>query len=251
MTATAEGGGGRADGDSTGSPRSVDAGGGDAAAGVSPAAEAAGAPASTTDSAWFRAVEDAFVRLRGAPLLLSPADFQVAQRWRLEGVPLALVVASLEEVFARRRERGTRGRINSLRYCAPAVDAAWAEVRELQGPSRRAVAAEPAVEERLALLAESLPGALAERESWQRRLHELGGSAEEVETALRGLDDELLAAAEAALAPAARDRLDAEVVEILEGLRDRFPDRELEALRSQLRRQRLRRLVGLPVLTLF
>ena len=209
------------------------------------------APATDTDSSWFRAIEDAFVRLRGAPLLLSPADFQVALRWRREGVPLGLVVATLEEVFEKRRERGARGRINSLRYCAPAVEEAWAEVRELQGPARRAPAEEPPVEERLAELAAALPKELAERDAWAGRLLALSGTAEEVETALRALDDELLAQADAALEPAARERLDAEVEAILEGLRDRFRDTDLEALHGQLRRQRLRRLVGLPVLTLF
>ncbi len=219
---------------------------------ATPDGEGAGAEnGASADAAYFRAIEDAFVRLRGAPLLLAPVDFQVASGWRRAGVPLALVVATLEEVFAKRRERGTKGRINSLRYCAPAVEAAWAEVRELQGPARRAPAEEPPVQERLAALAAALPKELAEREAWGRQLLELSGTAEEVETALRGLDDELLVQADAALEPAARERLDAEVEAILEGLRDRFRDTDLEALRGQLRRQRLRRLVGLPVLTLF
>ena len=219
---------------------------------MSATAEGGGeASASDAEGAWFRAIEDAFVRLRGAPLLLSPADFQVALRWRREGVPLGLVVATLEEVFEKRRDRGARGRINSLRYCAPAVEAAWAEVRELQGPARRAPAEEPPVGERLEALAAALPRELAERDAWEGRLLARGGTAAAVETALRGLDDELLATADAALEPAARERLDGEVEAILEGLRDRFRDTDLEALRGQLRRQRLRRLVGLPVLTLF
>lgn len=211
---------------------------------------AAAAP-SAEEVAYFRAVEDAFVRLRGAPLLLSPADFLVAARWRREGVPLSLVVTTLEEVFAKRREREAKGRINSLRYCAQAVDAAWAEVRELQGPGRREVVAETPVAERLAALAEALPAEVARREDWRRRVLALSGPAEVVEQALGRLDDELLATADASLDATERERLDGEVEAILEGLRDRFPESELETLRAQLRRQRLRRLVGLPVLTLF
>jgi hypothetical protein len=219
------------------------------------APQRAGDPAASSPSeeevAYFHAVEDAFVRLRGAPLLLSPADFQVAKRWRREGVPLSLVVATLEDVFAKRRERGAKGRINSLRYCAPAVDTAWAEVRELQGPGRREVASEAPVEGRLEALAEKIPARLEGREAWVSRLLALSGPAEDVEAALRELDDELLATAEAALSTDARERLEGEVEAILESLRDRFPDSELEALRAQLRRQRLRRVVELPVLTLF
>ena len=228
MSATADGGGGR---QRTGDP-----------AAPSPSEE---------DVAYFHAVEDAFVRLRGAPLLLSPADFQVASRWRRQGVPLSLVVATLEDVFARRRERGAKDRINSLRYCARAVDAGWAEVRELQGPGRRQTVVETPVAEKLAALAAALPAGLPARGEWGRRLTALSGPPERVEEALRTLDEELLAAVDAALPSAARERLEDEVEAILEGLRDRFPEGELETLRAQLRRQRLRRLAELPVLTLF
>src|SRR5436305_902597 len=91
--------------------------------------------------AYFQAIEEIFVALRGAPLLLSPADWQVARRWHGEGVPLDVVRSTLEEVFAKRKERGAKGRLSSLRYCAPAVEAAWADLRELSAPARRAEAA--------------------------------------------------------------------------------------------------------------
>jgi hypothetical protein len=205
------------------------------------------------ESRYFRAIEDAFVRLRGAPLLLSPEDYRVAARWRREGVPLRLVESTLEEVFARRRDRGTKGRINSLRYCAPAVDAAWAEVQALSGPARREPAPvdRGAVAERLAELARALPESLGARDELATRIEALSGAPEAVEAALRTLDDELVAAVESALETADRERIDAEVEAILEGLRERFPADELATLRAQLRRQRLRRFAGLPVLTLF
>lgn len=202
-------------------------------------------------AAYFHAIEEAFLRLRGAPLLLSPADFQVAARWQREGVPLGLVLATLEEVFARRAERGARGRVNSLRYCAPAVEAAWEEVRELQGPGRREIDPELPVAERLQALAASLPDDLPAAAGWRQRVLALAGPAEEVEAALQQLDGELMAAVEARLAAEERERLGAEVEAIVDGLRDRFPDDELAALRGRLFRQRLRRTRELPVLTLF
>src|SRR4029077_879820 len=95
---------------------------------------------SDSDHAYFQAVEEIFVELRGAPLLLSPADYRVAQRWHREGVPLDLLRRTLEEVFAKRQERGAKGKVNSLRYCAPAVEAAWSDLRELTAPGQRAAA---------------------------------------------------------------------------------------------------------------
>src|SRR4051812_10632108 len=150
------------------------------------------------DAAYFRAIEDVFVRLRGAPLLLSPADFQVASRWRQAGVPLALVEATLEEVFTRRRERGAKSRINSLRYCAPAVESAWAEVLDLQGPRRRDTSAEPVVDAaaRVHALADEvdreLPDGSPLRQRAAARLEEVAARArasapEVVEEALRAV----------------------------------------------------------------
>ena len=78
------------------------------------------------------------MRLRGAPLLLSPADWQVAP-------PLAPRRGAARPGAARaggglRPPQGARrqGEDHSLRYCAPAVEAAWAEVRELTAPGRAA-----------------------------------------------------------------------------------------------------------------
>src|SRR5215217_7943611 len=116
-----------------------------------------------SDQAYFQAVEKIFVELRGAPLLVSPADWHVASRWHQEGVPLALVKRALEEVFAKRKERGTKGRISSLRYCAPAVEAAWADLRELTAPGERAEAAPLDIAARLRNLAAAVPDAFKER----------------------------------------------------------------------------------------
>ena len=190
------------------------------------------------------------MRLRGAPLLLSPADFQVARRWRREGVRSGWS-RHAREVFEKRRERGASRRINSLRYCAPAVEAAWAEVHELQGPARREPAEEPPVEERLTELAAALPESLAERDAWERRLLALRGRPRRSRPHCAGSTTSCSRRSPRRSMPTARERLDAEVDAILDGLRDRFRDTDLEALRGQLRRQRLRRLVGLPVLTLF
>jgi hypothetical protein len=210
-----------------------------------------GSPETSPEHAYFRAIEETFIRLRGAPLLLSPADWRVASGWYSEGIPLAVVARALEEVFARRRERSARGRIQSLRYCAPAVAAAWEEIRSLTAPGRQAEAEPLLVAPRLAALAAALPEGLADRRRWGRRITSLAGGTEEVEAALARLDRELLEGLEAAQEPAAREELAREMEAALARLATRLGDRELEEARGRLLRLLLRQHRGLPVLSLF
>ncbi|MFL6290195.1 MAG: hypothetical protein ACJ759_04800 [Thermoanaerobaculia bacterium] len=198
-----------------------------------------------SDHAYFQAIEEIFVRLRGAPLLLSPVDWQVASRWHREGVPLDLVGRVLEEVFAKRRERGTKGTINSLRYCAPAVEAAWADLRELTAPGERTEAAPLDISGRLRNLAAAVPAAFA------ARVAGLHGDAPSVEAALSALDREMLAASSASLAPELRKEVEAAVEKTLAALKGRLPADEVERSRERLTHQVLRQRLGLPVLSLF
>jgi len=198
-----------------------------------------------SDHAYFQAIEEIFVRLRGAPLLLSPADWQVASRWHREGVPLDLVGRVLEEVFAKRKERGTKGKINSLRYCAPAVEAAWADLRELTAPGERSEAAPLDISGRLRNLAAAVPARFAER------VLALQGDAPSVEAALSALDREMLAASSASLAPELREEVEAAVEKTLAALKGRLPADEMERSRERLTWQVLRQRLGLPVLSLF
>jgi hypothetical protein len=197
------------------------------------------------DHLYFQAVEEIFVRLRGAPLLLSPADWQVASRWHREGVPLDLIGRVLEEVFAKRQERGTKGKINSLRYCAPAVEAAWADLREMTAPGERAEADPLDIAARLRNLAAAVPAAFS------ARVAALHGDAPSVEAALSALDREMLAASAGSLVPDLREEVEAAVEKTLAALKGRLPADELERSRERLTWQVLRQRLGLPVLSLF
>jgi hypothetical protein len=203
------------------------------------------------DHAYFEAVEEIFVELRGAPLLLSPADYRVARRWHREGVPLDLLRQTLEEVFAKRKERGARGKVNSLRYCAPAVEAAWSALRELTAPGKRAAAPAFEVAPRLAALAAALPAALANRDVWAGLITDLSGAPEEVEDRLASIDRILLDGAVGGLTEEERAELGEAVEKTLNLLRGRLPTDELATSRGRLFRQASRRRLGLPVLSLF
>ncbi|KAB2964501.1 MAG: hypothetical protein F9K18_07470, partial [Thermoanaerobaculia bacterium] len=86
---------------------------------------------SAEDQAYFRALEERFLALRGKATLLAAEDWETAREWRRVGIPLDLVVAEMERLFARQRERRSRRGISSLRYFSAAVHAAWAERLEL------------------------------------------------------------------------------------------------------------------------
>ncbi len=207
------------------------------------------------DHAYFRAIEDCFVRLRGAPLLLSPKDWLTAREWHRRGIPVGLVEHTLEEIFARRRERGDEGPISSLRYCAPAIEAAWKEARELAAPGERRGGEAPPLDlaARLDALAGALPEGLPGGEALAadvRALVELGDR-RTVEEALGRLEAEAVERLLDELDPERRAALEAEVERGIATLAARIPRREAERARRRLLEQRLRRAFGLPALSLF
>lgn len=200
---------------------------------------------------YFQAIEDLFIRLRGAPLLLSPEDWRVAKRWREEGIPLGLVERTLEEVFEKRRKRKAKGRIGSLRYVRRVVEDAWEEFQELTAPGRTEEAPAFDLAGRLAALASALPEDLPHRVAWAERITRLEGSIEAVEGRLAVLDQELLTAARARLSAGEREEIGNEVEESLRSLTGRLSPEQLERSRRELTRRLERRRLDLPVLSLF
>ncbi len=203
------------------------------------------------DHAYFRAIEEHFIQLRGAPLLLSPTDFQVAKRWWRDEVPLDVVTAALDEVFARRAERGSEKPIQSLRYCASAVEGAWKQASQAQQTARRQETEPIEIDSRLEGLAAAIPEDLPGAGGLRARVSQLDGSAEEVEAALALLDASMVIAAEGSLSVTARSALDARLEANLRALAERMPRAEVDAARRRLFEQALRRELGLPVLSLF
>ncbi len=197
---------------------------------------------------YFRAIEESFIRLRGSPLLLSPEDWRQADEWCRRGVPLELVLATLEQVFGRRVERGAAGKIQSLRYCAPAVETAWQEIEALTAGGRRRDAPAVDVAARLTALAASLP---PERAELARAVRGLVGPTSDVERQLAALDEEMMAAALGELTGDERRVLERRTAAALAALSGRIEAGELAEARDRLQRQALRRARGLPVLSLF
>jgi len=198
---------------------------------------------------YFRQLEDLFIELRGAPLQLSPADWQISKSWYQRGIPLDHVKRVLTEVFRRREERGAEGFV-TLRYCRRPVEAAWKEVEAMQAAGERGEAPGLDVAARLAALAAALPA------GWEGVGEKIAalegeGDTEHVEAALAELDHALLKEAEEGLGEEQRAAVEAQVEETIAGLFGKLFAGDVDKARGRLYRQALRRELGLPVLSLF
>jgi hypothetical protein len=77
---------------------------------------------------YFTEIEDTFIRRRGKHLFLSPLDWVLIDAWKERGIPLHIVIRSIESVFDvfDRQPPGTRT-IKSLFFCREEVEAQYAE----------------------------------------------------------------------------------------------------------------------------
>lgn len=77
---------------------------------------------------YFTEIEETFVRRRGKHLLLSPFDWALIDGWKERGIPLHIVIRSIESVFDvyDRQPEGTRT-IKTLFYCREEIEAQYNE----------------------------------------------------------------------------------------------------------------------------
>ena len=77
---------------------------------------------------YFTEIEETFVRRRGKNLFLSPLDWALIESWQDRGIPLHIVIRSIESVFDvfDQQPAGTRT-IKSLFYCKEEIEAQYKE----------------------------------------------------------------------------------------------------------------------------
>jgi hypothetical protein len=77
---------------------------------------------------YFTEIEETFVRRRGKNLFLSPLDWALMEMWQERGIPLHIVLRSIESVFDvfDQQPAGTRT-IKSLFYCKEEIEAQYRE----------------------------------------------------------------------------------------------------------------------------
>ena len=77
---------------------------------------------------YFTEIEDTFIRRRNKHLFLSPLDWALIEGWQERGIPLHIVIRSIEAVFDvfDKQPPGTRT-IKSLFYCREEVEVQYTE----------------------------------------------------------------------------------------------------------------------------
>jgi len=77
---------------------------------------------------YYTEIEDTFVRRRGKNLFLSPLDWALIEVWQERGIPLHIVLRSIESVFDvfDKQPAGTRT-IKSLFYCREEIEVQYRE----------------------------------------------------------------------------------------------------------------------------
>jgi hypothetical protein len=219
------------------------------------------------EAAYATRIEEAFIAERGTPFLLSAKDWQLIRGWRESGIPPDTVIRAIRETFERRRERGIAGKISSVAYCAGAVEERWQmEQRGLvgQGEGRRDEKPEEVAPRLTALadalrLAEESGGTGIDREILRKGIRKalskiealpVEGTFEEIEERLSAIEAALLKSLGRGLSPEASATVEAGVSESL-GETGGISAEVVERMRRALTRREVRRMLGLPALTLF
>jgi hypothetical protein len=219
------------------------------------------------EAAYATLVEEAFIAERGTPFLLSAKDWQLVRGWRESGVPVDTVIRAVHETFEKRRARGAAGKISSISYCAGAVEERWEmERRGLVGQERGESAPAPDAREIatiLAALASRLRAATAPVPGVDGKLLRKGlkaaaakidglppdGPFEETDERLSRIEASLVKAVLRGLGPEPLAAIEARVAEDLGDVSGVSRD-VVDRMRRALTRREVRRLAGLPPLTL-
>lgn len=72
---------------------------------------------------YFTDIEEAFVRRRGKHLMISPKDWALIGAWEERGIPLHIVLRSIDTVFNAADKQRMSQTISSLTYCRSEIEA--------------------------------------------------------------------------------------------------------------------------------
>jgi biotin-(acetyl-CoA carboxylase) ligase len=229
----------------------------------------AGHRAPSDEDSYYAQVESHFVARRGSPLFISPSEWQWVMKWEGLGIPLEIVKQGIDRVFERPK---VRARPPRLSYCRQAVEAAFRRHKEASVGGRKEEAeddrsgARAHILELGARLHELARESRGKSEEWSSTLEDVAelvgstagrideASTEDliaIESDLEALDRRLLGGAEGVVSDGAREELRREADASLGPFRDRMPDKVFRAALESAYRRRLRRRLGIPVVSLY
>jgi hypothetical protein len=233
------------------------------------------APApSEEEKSYFRAVEERFCALRGAALLISPRDWALIASWWEERVPLALILDSLEEVFAARARRGDAAEdIASLAYVRSEVQRRFRLHREMvalrrgeeeeSARLRREIrlhlgrvarglgfASDLAREQGHEALARALLVGSAEIKAARRLAGEIGWNPTSAEARLEQIESEIMDSARGALSPEEREALQSRARDLVSSRGLRMTQEAFQITLNSIEQDLLRRQWRIPSIAL-
>lgn len=218
------------------------------------------------EESYYAEVESHFVERRGSPLFISPDEWHLVYQWEQMGVPLEVVKEGIDRVFERPK---TRVKPRKLGYCRQTVLAAFRRFREAGvGGGAPPPAGDQAVSlashledlgqalrraaDESGAVSETLVATLADVAERVLRLAPAldQGRLGEVETSLADLDRILVSGSESAVGESTREELRREAESSLEPYRERMPPKVYQAALESAYRRRIRKRLGVPVLSL-
>ena len=232
------------------------------------AARPSPSPDEAVETDYYGTIETHFIERRGSPLFISPKEWALIRRWEELGIPSEVVCAALDEVFSRPKAYDAP---RKLGYCRQTVEARFRRYCEAQlGSSETGPSDEPTPEESTPVrFLESLQAELvnlaaayrAEQPAFAQALDDgvrelaeivaaLSTRGDDVEPRLKLLENRLLSKAELVF-PADLEALREDSEKALGSYRSRMPADVYDAAVQSGYRRRLRRLAGLPTLSLF
>jgi hypothetical protein len=204
---------------------------------------------------YFTEIELFYQARRESFTLLSTLDWVLIENWKDQGVPLDLILKGIDRAFSRARRQ-----INSLAYCAKAIDEVIEEQKEtrMERPEMPQISSEE-TRKYLANLAEEVNAVQPLFPEFASKIGSVAASVREVETnslrdaeqTLSALEEKLISIIRIAADESVLVEIHRDVESELAAFRSTMTTQQLAMLEQQLSKRKLLERYNLPRLSLF
>ena len=204
---------------------------------------------------YFTEIELFYQARRESFTLLSTLDWVLIENWKDQGVPLDLILKGIDRAFSRARRQ-----INSLAYCAKAIDEVIEEQKEtrVERPEMPQISSEE-TRKYLANLADQVNTVQPLFPEFASKIASLAESVREVETnrlrdaeqTLSALEEKLISILRIAADESVLVEIHKDVESELAAFRSTMTTQQLAMLEQQLSKRKLLERYNLPRLSLF